>query len=476
MIVAGVFTPWTKADSIVLHRLLLYGLLVVAPLLLGSNRPLFWAINGVVAALAVAALAWSEFNRQESSRLDWHLANVALFGMLLIEIWIAIQASPWTPQPLHHRIWFASPMLETAKGAISADPSQTWQALSWWGTLTIFIVSVRIGTNARQRTCLLELMLSMCVLVSGFGFIVEHYQLATLGFFPKIYYRGWLTGTFVNRNSAASFIGIGLIIALGLASRKYALLRSQSTRFSVFDVADIVISRTGIYSLAALWLFFALLLTGSRGGIAVGIVGGTLVLILRSIKARRLNVSLVAATLGGLAIVAALSTKALETRTDAADSTSVRISLYHEALKAIAERPILGHGAGAFASIQPQYHSSSTPSDVVWDNAHSTVLEVIVTLGLPAVIFAVTVLGYIVLTLATTWWTNSKDRVGIPITLAVILAVTLHSFVDFSLEIQAIAIYLACLVGLGIGETMSLSSQKSHDNRAPAYSALGSTK
>jgi hypothetical protein len=37
------------------------------------------------------------------------------------------------------------------------------------------------------------------------------------------------------------------------------------------------------------------------------------------------------------------------------------------------------------------------------------------------------------------------------------LAVTLHAFVDFSLEIQAIALYVSCLIGLGIGEAMRLT-------------------
>jgi O-antigen ligase len=472
MIVAGVFTPSTKVGLHVLHRLLLYSLLVVAPLLLGSNRPLFWGINGVVSALAIAALAQSELARPESSRLDWHIPRVALLGILIMGMWIAIQASPWTPQSLHHPIWFASPALAVAKGAISADPSQTWQALSWWSTLSIFIVAVRIGTDTKQRTFLLELMLSMCVLISAFGFLVEHYQLATLGLFPKVYYRGWLTGTFVNRNSAASFIGIGLIIALGLASRKYASLRSQTTRFSIFDLADTVISRTGLYSIAALWLFFALLLTGSRGGISAGIVGCTLIVFLRALKAGRLNASVVAAILGGLAITVALSVKALETRTDAADSTSVRISLYKEAMRAIADRPILGHGAGTFGSIQPHYHSSTTPSNVVWDNAHSTVLEIIITLGVPAVALAVTILGYIFLSVIRTWRNKPNDLSIVVITLAASTAVTLHAFIDFSLEIQAIAIYVACLLGLSIGETMFFGAQRSSHRRVPAH-ALG---
>jgi hypothetical protein len=47
--------------------------------------------------------------------------------------------------------------------------------------------------------------------------------------------------------------------------------------------------------------------------------------------------------------------------------------------------------------------------------------------------------------------------------LAIIVAVSLHALVDFSLEIQAIALYVASLFGLAIGEAMSLNSRSQTD-------------
>jgi O-antigen ligase len=389
------------------------------------------------------------------------LPFIAIFGFLLIELWIAVQASPWTPKAWHHPVWFASPLLANAKSTISADPSLTWQALGWWSTLSVFVVAVRFGTDARRSIFVLKLMLSICVLVALFGFIVERFELNTLGLVPKVYYRGWLTGTFVSRNSAASFIGIGLILALALASREYLAHQSQSVW-----LANFVVSRAGLYGAGALILFLALLLTGSRGGIATGIVGGFLVLVMSVVKRNRLNASVIAALLGGLTISIALAVSMLQYRTETAESTDARLSLYAEALRAIADRPILGHGAGAFSSIQPLYHSSSTPSNLIWDNAHSTVLEVIVTLGIPAVMFAIVILGYILFNLAQTWWYTCREATCLLVILTVAVAVSLHAFVDFSLEIQAIALYVACLVGLGIGEMISLNAQRSERDQS----------
>jgi O-antigen ligase len=439
-----------------LFRFGLYALLILAPLPLGSNRPIFWGINGVISAFVVGGFVWSEV-KTKSSRFDWHIPLVAISALLLIALWIFIQASSWTPKAWHHPVWFVSPMVAGAASSISADPSQTWQALSWWSTLSIFIVAVRWGTNSKRNTTPLRLMLLVCIFVALFGFIVEFFHLNTLGLITKTYYSGWLTGTFVNRNSAASFIGIGMIISFALAQHEFSVRNSGRPNFSVFDIVDFAISRAAAYTVAGLLLFFALLLTGSRAGIAAGIFGSSLVLLAHLLKNHGLNRRVAIAFMSGLMLSIALAAVALQFRTATSESNEIRVSLYKEALRAIAERPILGHGAGAFESIQPIYHSASTPSNVVWNNAHSTVLEVMVTLGIPATLFGATVLAYSLVKLAGGWWSSPKEGICTTVALAASAAVFLHAFVDFSLEIQAIALYVACLLGLGMGEVMYLN-------------------
>jgi O-antigen ligase len=224
---------------------------------------------------------------------------------------------------------------------------------------------------------------------------------------------------------------------------------------------DIVVGQAGIYSAVGLALFLALLLTGSRAGIATGIFGGALVLILRLIKRGRPTASSITVMLIGLTLSIMLAISAVQGRQDIADNTNVRLSLYTEALRATADRPLLGHGAGAYSSIQPLYHSSSTPSDLLWDNAHSTVFEAMVTLGLPAMMFATIVLAFILVKLAQVWGSARKEATCLLVIQGVSAAVTLHAFADFSLEIQAIALYVSCLVGLAIGEAMRISLESS---------------
>jgi hypothetical protein len=167
------------------------------------------------------------------------LPLVAIVAFLLVALWIAVQASPWTPKSWHHPVWFASPVAE-AKSAITADPSQTWKTLGWWNTLAIFVVAVNLGTNATRSLSVLKVMLGTCVFVGVFGIIVEVFELNTLGIMPKTYYEGWLTGTFVSRNSAASFLGIGLVIALRLASREILRPENHSARLSSNTICDFI--------------------------------------------------------------------------------------------------------------------------------------------------------------------------------------------------------------------------------------------
>jgi O-antigen ligase len=135
---------------------------------------------------------------------------------------------------------------------------------------------------------------------------------------------------------------------------------------------------------------------------------------------------------------------------------AVRVDLYREAIKAVTDRPLLGHGAGTYSSIEPLYHGAGTPSDLAWSNAHSTILEAFACLGIPATLFALIIGVYALGSLAKAWRSASPDAICTVSCLASAIAIAVHALVDFSLEIQAIALYSACLLGLATGEIMRL--------------------
>ena len=130
-----------------IHRLLFYLLLVEAPLFLGSNRRIFWGINACLTALCLAAFTASEWQNRRISRFDWRLPLVACGVIGLAMVWMAIQATTWSPEFLHHPIWKTIEPDLRGPGAISIDPPLTWIALAWTATLAIVVVAVRIGTS-----------------------------------------------------------------------------------------------------------------------------------------------------------------------------------------------------------------------------------------------------------------------------------------------------------------------------------------
>lgn len=105
------------------------------------------------------------------------------------------------------------------------------------------------------------------------------------------------------------------------------------------------------------------------------------------------------------------------------------------------------------------YPTSELPGELTWDKAHNSYLEAIVGLGIPAsiILFAVFI------------WSFSKCLSGLysrrvrklypAIGICSSTVVVIHSTVDFSIEIQAVA--LVYIVMLCVGVAQSLSTRNS---------------
>ena len=222
------------------------------------------------------------------------------------------------------------------------------------------------------------------------------------------------------------------------------------------------------------FLFVAVVQTGSRGGFAGAVVSLVTFAAIWLIKFRHLRslslpAFLVTATISVSSPSRSSRTQGFLVVTTPGSSTETRLSLYREAMNAIGDRPFTGHGAGTYAAVQPIYQSSATPPQFVWKRSHSTYLEAAVTLGLPATILflviSVLILVWITGALARCKQANPALIAAIPV--AAMAAV--HSLVDFSLQMQAVALYFVTFAGLGIGGAavtqLSVSSTPREDVR-----------
>jgi O-antigen ligase len=150
----------------------------------------------------------------------------------------------------------------------------------------------------------------------------------------------------------------------------------------------------------------------------------------------------------------------LERADDATGSNIGRLSLYREAVAAIADRPLLGHGAGAYEAVQPLYHSETTPSHLLWNHAHSGVLELMAGMGIPAAMPLIVGFLALIFYLARSYWRAAALSPASLAAAGALTATGVHGLYDFSLETQSVALYMAVLAGLGTGEAARLAGHR----------------
>ena len=120
----------------------------------------------------------------------------------------------------------------------------------------------------------------------------------------------------------------------------------------------------------------------------------------------------------------------------------------------ILARPLLGQGAGTFADAYPMFQGPGQ-HNLVWLRAHSTYLQAAAELGLP--VFAVT-LATILFVLAVIAKAVLRRVEPTPAALAALAAgagLAVQSAIDFSVQIQAVAVTAVALLGAGLGEAVA---------------------
>jgi len=447
-------------------RLGLLFMLFWAPLPIGSNRPLFWAVNAFLAsailALFLLGKAWRRPSRQDSPLTAWLVG-----GLLTIVSWMLLQAS-WVPfDSLAHPIRSdLGSDLPGSYGAISANPAASMTMVAQFAPPAMLaIVAAYLCASRTHAAVLLKMIILSTTALAAYGLSAQY-----LGFGQSILtdtdaYPGSLTSTFVGRNSAATYLAIGLVSACAMLGESVnPAVGSGSRSASSLEPFLAVFSGSGIYLVAIAVILSALLNTGSRAGVAAGLAGALCVAII-SVRpltpGRWVRLAVLMFSVAMLAVVAMASSTFLFERFATADvAEEARFNVYRDTIRLIAERPFLGHGAGTFSDVYPLFQSASVPAFSVWNRAHNTYLQLAAELGLPmtAALYAVAAVALY----QTARGLAHRDEPA-PLSVAAVgafIVVGLHSLADFSLQIQAVGILFAVIAGAGYGESCRLLSER----------------
>ena len=255
-------------------------------------------------------------------------------------------------------------------------------------------------------------------------------------------YAGWVSSTFINRNSFATYANMAILAGLGLLVEPFLKARgADDARRIARETMEKLLEQRGALLVAIVVLVAAMLLSGSRGGFLSIIVAVVFMLLLAFAETRpRLPVLLAALAgvlLAGAAVVWVAGEGMLQRLSEIEGTGEGRTMIWQDTLAMIGVRPELGHGYGTYPHTFPLYQDlSAQPLGV--DLAHDTYLEHAAELGLPATVLLYTGPVLLFLYCVRGVFVRRREQVFPLVAASVTVLVAVHSLVDFSLQIPAV--------------------------------------
>jgi hypothetical protein len=282
---------------------------------------------------------------------------------------------------------------------------------------------------------------------------------------PKVFYLDSFTAFFINRNNAGTFIGLTLLVIL----RQFW---SATRSFSIRDIGEFALlgrTWTGrrpisaiVYAGLLMVVIVALFMTKSRGAIAASAASsvalGLFLLWLRLRERSRLseNASMLKLAssslllLAATAIVFVIAGDRVVMRAQVLGADDPRFCVMASIARLLSVSLPWGTGAGTFTYAFAAYRDPACGLSGIWQKAHNSYLQSLIELGGPGSALLLISGLMVIIILVRKLFIDHSHRSYTALALAALALVTAHSLVDFSVEIPAVATYLAALVGASI--------------------------
>lgn len=434
-------------------------LVFISAIPVASNRPAWWLIWTMV--LGAAGLIYVVRSQMlMGSRRQFQTSSYRMFFLLalIVPLYALLQAVPWV-EILPSRLVALPDRIPASifPHTISVMPDASMLgAIRAVGFLVFLMLAIEVSTQP-DRTHTFGLWLMFGILAHGiFGMVALKMLDDFSPWGEKDVYLGMLTGTFVNRNSIATFLGFGLIIALA-----YAMTQGHKASMMERDRGYVAVLTPERMEILGLWLAFGILaaaifLTQSRmGAFATGVGAFITFVTLRVVfKARKARIALEVLIFLGLLIVLiipAAGTGVMERALFALVESNDRVSMYLQTLGMIADRPLTGFGYDAFAPAFELYRAPPLVADRYVDLAHNTYLALWSEQGFIVGSIPMILIGWSALIIVRKLRRGEGDVALNAAGIGAIVLGALHSTVDFSLEIPANVFCFLLIVGLAIG-------------------------
>lgn len=424
--------------------------LLAIPIPYGANNSLAWL--GATIVLAVLCGVYYTFvlmfDPQRPSKLRDH-PWVLGFGGLAIAVVLA-QLSPWDAAALS----LASGNVSLGSGTLAGDATQL-AALRLVSYGLLFVLMLEVCTNQLRIERMLNWIYAGIVVHAVWALVSLGFLGDTLLLGEKLAYKGFATGTFVNRNSFATFLAMGIVIGTGRFLMALVGPRARSPRRRSHSRA---LTMEAVVHLGWLTILLAALAaTGSRMGALVAFLGmfsiATIVLLKNGAAIWKILVGGVALSLAAVVLLVILGeVTTIERALFGLFRSDARPELYRQTWQMIMERPLLGFGADSYPLAFELYHKPELTAGLTWQAPHNTYLTLWSDYGL--IMGSVTILVVVAALITLLRAVRRRELAYLPAAVAVaVIALTgVHSLVDFSLEIAANVYVFIALVALGLAK------------------------
>ena len=439
--------------------------MVGAPFLFGSTEPAVIAFWCVILGAGLLLCDIRSLRPSHYALLGGVAIAVAAYTFVLHE---QLALMPWiaTPHPLWSEV--AEILVEPLRPSVAIAWNQPWFSI---GSPLIALLALTSGIIVGADR-LSAWRLFRIAAWSGAAYAL--YALAAFLIEPtKVLWREKqahehvLTGTFLNRNTAAAFFGACSIlwILLILEELRKLVHRDQSRLSEA--IRSMLSERPRSFAASIVMLLLclaAMFLTSSRAGVVLSL-GALLIAVsifLGRILQARTNIFIVIAVVAAcLFVLMQIMAPGLGARFEGVGvSDEARFATYRSTLNMIANQPWLGTGLGTFELAYPAYRSGEISMWGTWNRTHNTLLEIASDLGLPIAVLVAVGWMTIILILFRGSLRRRRD-VALPIAgLAIALLSVTHSLIDFSLQIPGFAVICCVIVGVGLSQSVPAVSRK----------------
>jgi O-antigen ligase len=345
---------------------------------------------------------------------------------------------------------------------ISASPSATIVALL---SLILPVLAFATGLIVFQKDSSAQLLFRTVAIIALVGAVLGLYEFSIapgqLLFQPRRAQMGGVSAFFVNRNTAATFLGIGVTLwyalllqrlqKLGMVGLQGLLLRPDSNAYRNTLL-------TALLFVSFLIMIIALFLTKSRAGIAASLVGIfiTSVAMLQSgskfsIDFWQRRSSIILSALVVVAILGLYGSQFIGRLKEANVLMDGRWCFYKGMLAAIIERPFTGLGFGTFRFTYPAYRDPACFSlDLMLDRGHNGYLEIAMGMGVLSLVVVASAIYYFGRILLSGIVSRHRMRPLPAAGLGSLVIAVLHTATDFSLQILGVACFLASILAAGV--------------------------